>query len=938
VGREPEVAAVAGFLRRATHNSPVMLVEGEIGIGKTSVLAAARDAARERGWLVLTANPAELEMPLEYTGIADLLDPLPGSLTEALPGPQRRAIRVALLREEAPEPSVDLRTIATAAVTLLRRAAGPQPVLMIVDDLHWLDLPSARVLAFVLRRLPPAPVSLLASVRTGWASGQQPSGQRVSDRPALATDALPPGRLDRLVLGPLSPDAAHELVTSRTPFRPGRRTLLNLVQLTGGNPMFLLELAGRPGVIESIINGQPPDIPSSLGQLVAGRISCLSAGARDLLLVTALADGPSLPVILGTARDPSRVLDDLRQVMAANLLAAADQRVFVTHPLVRSVIVSTADPADRHAAHARLATGAERPEERARHLALSAAGPDEPIAADVEAAAIAAAGRGACAVAADLAELAAALTPPDEPATRQRRMVRAAAHRFDASQPAQARLLLEGVIDSAEPGPCRAELVRRLARYRGHSGQSLPAWAADLEWALREAADHRESRIVINLDRCVVALNSGDLMAARLIAGEALADIERGDGNAALEAQCCAGLALLDFMLCRPPRPDLIRRALAGRAHQPVRLSMELRPNVAIGHVLHWNGDLDGARRLYEEEYRRAREEGIETELPLLLWGLVETETWAGRWSRAEQLAEQGCRAAEEADSPSGVALMFGVRSLLQICRGRLDEGRRDATRSMQAGAELGMSVVPRMCAHALGVAGLSQGDAAGVHELLGPFVQPADWSDGLEPALWRFLPDEIEALVRLGQLGEAQAVLEPYESWSAELGRGFGMAGAARCRGLLLAAHGDLAGAEAALENAISRCGTVPQPFETARTLLTAGEVHRRARHKRLAKMRITDALAIFERLGAPAWAARTRRELACVGLRPAAPHPSSLTAAEQRVAELVVLGHSNGQVAAELFMGRRTVESHLTRIYQKLEVHSRTELCRLLSTSGHR
>jgi hypothetical protein len=129
---------------------------------------------------------------------------------------------------------------------------------MIVDDLHWLDLPSARVLSFVLRRLPPAPVSLLASVRTGWASGQRISGQRISGqqaspeqaspqpasgRPALATDALPPGRLDRLVLGPLSPGAAHELVTSRTPFRPGRRTLLSLVQLTGGNPMFPLELA-----------------------------------------------------------------------------------------------------------------------------------------------------------------------------------------------------------------------------------------------------------------------------------------------------------------------------------------------------------------------------------------------------------------------------------------------------------------------------------------------------------------------------------------------------------------------------------------------------------------------------------------------------------------------------------------------------------------------
>ena len=263
------------------------------------------------------------------------------------------------------------------------------------------------------------------------------------------------------------------------------------------------------------------------------------------------------------------------------------------------------------------------------------------------------------------------------------------------------------------------------------------------------------------------------------------------------------------------------------------------------------------ARRLYEEEYRRAREEGIETELPLLLWGLVETETWAGRWDRAEQLAEQGCRAAEEAESPSGVALMFGVRSLLQICRGRLDEGRRDATRSMQAGAELGMSVVPRMCAHALGVAGLSQGDAAGVHELLGPFVQPADWSDGLEPALWRFLPDEIEALVRLGQPRRGASHPRTLRIVVGRAGPGFRDGGRGPLpRPAAGRARATWPRAEAALENAISQCGTVPQPFETARTLLTAGEVHRRARHKRLAKMRITDALALFERLGAPAWA----------------------------------------------------------------------------------
>ena len=665
VGREPEAVAVARFLGRARQNSRVMLVEGEVGIGKTSVLAAARESAREQGWQILAANPAELEMPLEYTGIADLLEPLPGSLTDSLPAPQRRAIRVALLREEAPEPSVDLRTIATAAVAMLRRLASAGPVLLIIDDLHWLDHASARVLAFVLRRLPPAPVSLLASVRTGWAGG----------RPALATDAIATGQLDRLPLGPLSLGEARELVASRTALRPGLPALVNLHQLTGGNPMFLLELAGLPGAIESLAAGRPPGLPASLRHLLASRIGSLPPGARDLLLVAALADGPSLPVILSTARDPARAPDDLSEAIAAQLLAAADERVFVTHPLVRSVIVSTADPADRQAAHTRLATAVERPEERARHLALSADGPDEVISADLEAAALAAAGRGACAVAADLGELAAALTPPGRPAAYQRRVVLAAAHRFDASEPARACLLLERVVDSAEPGPARAELLRRLARYRGHSGQSLQEWGADLERALREADGHGESRIAINLDRCVVALNSGDLLGAQQIMGEALDDLERGSRNVSLEAQCCAGLALLGFMLCQPPRPDLIRRALAGAPRQPVRLSVELRPNVAVGHVLHWNGDLDGARLLYEEEYRRAGDEGIETELPLLLWGLVETETWAGQWARAEQLGAQGCRAAEEAESPAGIALMFGARSLLQVCRGRARRG-----------------------------------------------------------------------------------------------------------------------------------------------------------------------------------------------------------------------------------------------------------------------
>ena len=202
------------------------------------------------------------------------------------------------------------------------------------------------------------------------------------------------------------------------------------------------------------------------------------------------------------------------------------------------------------------------------------------------------------------------------------------------------------------------------------------------------------------------------------------------------------------------------------------------------------------------------------------------------------------------------------------------------------------------------------------------------------EPALCRFLPDEVEALTRLGELGPAEALLGPFETRSARLGRGWGIATAGRCRGLLLAARGDLADGVAALETGLEVHRRLAMPFEEARTLLAAGEVHRRARHKRKALVFLQAALVIFERLGAPRWQERVRDELARVGTHATPPGAGPvLTAAEQRVADLVAAGRTNAEVAAELFMGQRTVEAHLSRVYRKLSVRSRTELCRMLT-----
>jgi DNA-binding CsgD family transcriptional regulator len=309
---------------------------------------------------------------------------------------------------------------------------------------------------------------------------------------------------------------------------------------------------------------------------------------------------------------------------------------------------------------------------------------------------------------------------------------------------------------------------------------------------------------------------------------------------------------------------------------------------------------------------------------------------WAGNWDRAEQLADHGAELAAESNGATAMAMMAAAEARVHVHRGRLELAREKAGRAIELADASGTPWAAMMAAETAGLIELSDGDAQAAHDVLAPFAQTAIAAGVAEPGLWFFLPDEIEALVRLGELDQAGALLEPFESRSQQLGRRRCIATAGRCRGLLLAARGDLPGAEAALEAALIVHRDVPFPFEEARTLLVAGQVHRRARHKGQAGQCLRAAAGIFERLGCPPWASFARAELARVGLRTSASGSTStnLTSTERRVADLVAAGRTNAEVAAELFMGQRTVESHLSSIYRKLDVRSRTELSRALAT----
>ena len=449
-----------------------------------------------------------------------------------------------------------------------------------------------------------------------------------------------------------------------------------------------------------------------------GTIGGLPPGARDVLLVSALSAEPAVPVICAATRYPATAHTDLEVGIRAGVLARADGDIAFVHPLMRSVVAQEARPGERRAAHRRLAAVVRGQEARARHLALAAEGPDEAVAAELETAARMSGRRGACDMAGDLAELAIALTPLTEPESRWRRVLLAAEQRFEASDPARACYLLEGIAETMQAGPDRAELWRRLARYRAVRGGPLSVWTATLGRALGEAGGDEALRAVIMVDQAVAASNAGQLPEAIRL-GELALQLADRVGDAAIAAQCCAGLAFATFVLGSGLRQDLIGRALAG-PEQPPRLSVELRPNVAVGHVLHWAGDLGGARVLYEQEYARAVEQGVETGLPFLMWALAENEAWAGNWPRAEQVAAEGYRLAMDSGSPAAIAFMSASRGLLHVYRGRIDAGLRDATRATELAGEIGMPLLAAIAAQAFGIGALSMGDARTAHERLG--------------------------------------------------------------------------------------------------------------------------------------------------------------------------------------------------------------------------
>jgi DNA-binding CsgD family transcriptional regulator len=352
-----------------------------------------------------------------------------------------------------------------------------------------------------------------------------------------------------------------------------------------------------------------------------------------------------------------------------------------------------------------------------------------------------------------------------------------------------------------------------------------------------------------------------------------------------------------------------------------------------FAHVLLWSAHYDRARALLERLFADWSERD-DRMAAYALWYLAMVELRTGNYAPAEQHARQSLQLAgpyvrEEAASPTS---LFPL-TLIAAHRGDLAQARELAEEMCR------LSELHAVLLHGppttLGIVELWSGNPAAAADRFREAEEMTDAADGVEPTMQLWRTEQVEALLELGRVDDAVERLDALEAVTRWLGRDWVLAHVTRCRGLVAAADGDVESALGLLADAVEQHEALGDPFGRARALLALGVTRRRARQKRPARAAIELALAGFEELGAAGWAERARRELGAIGGRT---RSEGLTAAEQRVADLVAGGATNAEVASTLFLSERTVASHLTRVYAKLGVRSRTELARKLAAAEHR
>jgi DNA-binding CsgD family transcriptional regulator len=890
-GRDAELATIGEFLRAVPTGPRALVVEGEPGIGKTTIVRAALESATELR--VLSAGPVAGEMELPYAALGDLLENVAPAAIAPLDRPKRVALETALARAAAPA-GVDEHALARGLLDLLRGLAAEGELVLAVDDAQWLDRPTVSALTFALRRLADVAMRVLVATRAPpRGSGELP----------LGLTAWPHVR--RLPVGPLSATELGAVIARRIGVRLARPRLEEVASACGGNPMFALELARRG-----------PDRPvASLPLAVEARLSELDDRVRRVLAFAAAALRPSVTLLLGAGVERA----DLTRALESRVIHLAGDRIEFAHPLFATVTYESLLPDERHELHERLARASDGPIERGHHLSLSRTGRDDEAAAALDAAAAEAARLGDHAGAAHFLLRAAELSA-DRGGERE---ARAASELETAGDVEEAAALVGGLVARLGPGVVRAKARQTLVSCR--LGSSLPYEAAQRELllALEDARGDPAAAAMLRIDlgsmatgRCRLEEALQHLRVAERLAGEA--------GAAHILAAARAELGFTECMLGHGVTESALKafETWDGTVLWPDSYT----PRMALGCARLHATEFAEAERLFVAELRFAQARGLEAIEVSARAHLAECQVRAGHWPQAlanARLAVEHARQATNTQVLTGAS--YGLAAV-EALRGNHAPARARAAAALADAAATDDFWFVVSHRSVLGLVALAEDDPQAAIAAL----EPA-WALMLDRGLGDLSIFPVaqvlgEALAGVGRTDDARAVARRVRECPVGA-RPWCRAMAGRCDALAAAAEGDHAAARRALAAALAAHAELPEPFEHARALHVAGRVHRSARAWGAARADLAEALDRYEALGAACWADRARADLDRLpGRRPS--RRFGLTLREREVARLVANGLANREVAERLFISRRTVEANLSKVYAKLGVRSRTEL----------
>ncbi|WP_203777215.1 AAA family ATPase, partial [Paractinoplanes deccanensis] len=888
VGREHEIDGLAGFVRQAAADGAVRLLYGDPGVGKSALLDAAAALAEKAGTRVLRVTGVQFEAEVSYTALTALLAPLPDHAGR-LPALYAGALAVALGEGQGPAPS--RLVVGNATLALLRAAAAERPLLIIVDDLPWIDRASATILGFVARRLAGTRLGLLAASRTGEAGHFEGAG------------------LPEEGIAPLPPAAARQLVDVRHPHLPApiRRRLMAEAD---GNPLALLELAGTLSGAERAPDVLP--LGERLQAVFAVRLGGLPARTRELLLLAALDQAVDLLVLRHATGGGLHELGPAERERLVEVSPPAN-RIRFRHPLMRSAVVDLATSAERRDAHRALAgLLASDPERSAWHLAAATEQPDEKVAALLEGVARGVLRRGDAPGAVTALRRSADLSP--EPADRSRRLAEAAYLGADITGElgSASRLLADARrLDPALGGSLHAAAAAAYMLVNG-DGDVDTAHAV-----LVGAIDAGGPELDAGNDDLIEALHTLLLVCWWAGRPELWEPFHRFLGRLRPAVPGQLDLQSRTF-------PDTARATARDRAALVAAIARQdgefepnriIRTNTSSVYLDLLDGCRAGAWRLVED----GRAGGAVRSSLGALMHLCLDDFVTGRWAEGQRLADEGLALCRRHHYDFIVWYFLYHQSVLAAVRGEHDAAARWAGELTDVALRRNAQGAARFACQARALSAIGRGDYDDAFRHASGLSPAGELAPYTPHALWVVL-DLVEAAWHTGRRAEARAHVEAM--------RGARLPELSPRLALLTAGCEAIVGHEELFAAAVATPGAQRWPFDLARIRLLHGERLLGRRAVVAARPILREARAAFDDLGAAPWAERARRALRAAGGDRRETGPESLTPQEKQIALMAAAGLTNKEIATRLRLSPRSVGTHLYRIFPKLGIGKRAAL----------